>query len=48
MEEFVILSGDIVELHVAADITGISQEDLRKMAGYFYIEIPEIELDIFE
>ena len=45
MEEFVMLSGTLIELHIAEDITGLTQEELRKSTGYVQVEIPEKEFD---
>ena len=45
MEEFVMISGTLVELYIAEDITGLTQEELRKSKNYVKVEIPEEDFD---
>lgn len=45
MEEFVMLSGTLIELHIAEEITGLTQEELRKSKNYVQVEMPEIDFD---
>ena len=45
MEEFVMLSGTLIELHIAEDITGLTQEELRRSTGYVQVEKQKKEFD---
>ena len=38
MEEFVTICGDLIEMHIAVDITGLTEEELRSSKGYVLID----------
>lgn len=46
MEEFVEISGDIIEMHIAVDITGLTEEELRKCSGYMLIDTTPKEIEM--
>ena len=42
MEEFIDMNGTLMPLDIAADVTGLSKEELRKDKNYFVVFDPPL------